>query len=77
MLGGGLGSHHPIPSVILDSQPTDFLLTVCVTVRSHYSNGLPSNPVLDEALVRVQGQDSTEKMLLLLLPGNCFIYFPF
>ena len=46
----------------LHSQQTDFLLTVCVTVRSHYSSGLlPGNPVLDEALVRVQGQDSIDK----------------
>ena len=41
--------------MILSSFVTDFLLTVCVTVRSHYSSGLlPQAPVLDEALVTVE-----------------------
>ena len=34
---------------------TDFLLTVCVTLRSHYPSGLlPQAPILDEALVTVE-----------------------
>merc|ERR1719367_237496 len=47
-------STSSLPSIDI-SNIKDFLVTVCVTLRSHYSSDLlPRDPVLDEAIVTIK-----------------------